>query len=224
MDFESQEYYEFLGQFVTEERLALFDEVLAQRTRHITVAIEDIYQPHNASAVLRSCDCFGIQDVHIIENRNKYNINPKVALGSGKWITMHKHNELENNSVACVNDLKKRGYKVLATTPHTDDIFLDDIDITEPVALVFGNEKEGISDEVRSVADGFVRIPMYGFTESFNISVSAAVCLNVLANKIRKTDLDWGLSESEQLELKLKWLKKHLGSQEAYEKEFLERK
>jgi len=224
MDFESQEYYEFLGQFVTEERLALFDEVLAQRTRHITVAIEDIYQPHNASAVLRSCDCFGIQDVHIIENRNKYNINPKVALGSGKWITMHKHNELENNSVACVNDLKKRGYKVLATTPHTDDIFLDDIDLTEPVALVFGNEKEGISDEVRSVADGFVRIPMYGFTESFNISVSAAVCLNVLANKIRKTDLDWGLSESEQLELKLKWLKKHLGSQEAYEKEFLERK
>jgi len=224
MDFESQEYYEFLGQFVTEERLALFDEVLAQRTRHITVAIEDIYQPHNASAVLRSCDCFGIQDVHIIENRNKYNINPKVALGSGKWITMHKHNELENNSVACVNDLKKRGYKVLATTPHTDDIFLDDIDINQPVALVFGNEKEGISDEVRSVADGFVRIPMYGFTESFNISVSAAVCLNVLANKIRKTDLDWGLSESEQLELKLKWLKKHLGSQEAYEKEFLERK
>jgi len=220
----SQEFYDFLSQFIMEERLETFENVLNERTRHITVAIEDIYQPHNASAVLRTCDCFGIQDVHIIENNNKYNINPKVALGSAKWLTMKKHNELENNSLACINHLKKQGYTIVATTPHTDDVTLDELPLDKPIALVFGNEKEGISDIVRENADAFMRIPMYGFTESFNISVSAAVCLNVLANKIRTLDLDWNISAEEKLELKLNWVKEHLGNTENFLKEFIKRK
>jgi tRNA (guanosine-2'-O-)-methyltransferase len=217
------EFYDFLVQFITEERVAHFDKVLDQRTRHITVAIEDIYQPHNASAVLRSCDCFGIQDVHIIENRNPYKINPEVALGSGKWLTMKKHNELKNNSKACIDHLKAQGYTIVATPPHTDDVLLDQLPLDKPVALIFGTEGAGISNIVRENADAFMRIPMYGFTESFNISVSAAVCLNVLSSKIREQDIDWHLNDEERLALKIEWAKAHLGNTEGYIKEYKRR-
>lgn len=216
----SEEFQIFLEQFLTPERIEIMRRILEDRTRHFTIAIEDIYHPHNASAVVRTCDCFGIQDIHIIENRNKYKVNPKVALGSGQWVNIIKHNEGINNSAACMEDLKSRGYKVIATTPHTYDISLYDLSIDQPVALIFGNEKDGISDIVREHADGFMRIPMYGFTESFNISVSAAICLSVLTEKLRKTDLDWHLSEQEKNELIHEWTKQKVGTIEKYEHEF----
>ncbi|MCB9187900.1 MAG: RNA methyltransferase [Flavobacteriales bacterium] len=216
----SDEFQEFLAQFLTPERKEVMKTVIEERTRHITIAIEDIYQPHNASAVVRTCDCFGIQDVHIIENRNKYKVNPKVALGSGQWVNIIKHNELEHNSEACMLHLKKKGYKIIATTPHTDDISLYDLSIEEPVALIFGNEKNGITDVVRKHADGFLRIPMYGFTESFNISVSAAICLSVLAEKLRKMDFDWKLKEEEKKLIIHEWTKFRLGSIDKFEHEF----
>lgn len=216
----SAEFQSFLEQFLTPERIEIMRRILEDRTRHFTIAIEDIYHPHNASAVVRTCDCFGIQDIHIIENRNKYEVNPKVALGSGQWVNIIKHNEGPNNSTACVMDLKSRGYKVIATTPHTDDMSLYDLPIDQPVALIFGNEKDGISDYVKEHADGFMRIPMYGFTESFNISVSAAICLSVLTEKLRKTDFDWHLSEQEKNELIHEWTKQKVGTIEKYEHEF----
>lgn len=216
----SEEFQSFLEQFITPERIEIMRRILEDRTRHFTIAVEDIYHPHNASAVVRTCDCFGIQDIHIIENRNKYKVNPKVALGSGQWVNIIKHNEGINNSTACVTDLKSRGYKVIATTPHTDDMSLYDLPIDQPVALIFGNEKDGISDHVKEHADGFMRIPMYGFTESFNISVSAAICLSVLTEKLRKAEFDWHLSEQEKNELIHEWTKQKVGTIEKYEHEF----
>lgn len=209
----------YLQAMLTPERVATFERVLAQRTRHLTVVVEDIYQPHNASAVLRSCDCFGVQDVHIVEYETEYNVNPGVALGSSKWITMHQYKpqEMEDPLVSCMETLKTKGYRVLATTPHTDDQLIGEIDLSQPTALVFGNEGRGISDRVHEMADGFVKIPMYGFTESFNISVSAALCLYELTERLRKTDLNWQLSEAEKEVLRLAWTRKSIKNVEKIE-------
>lgn len=214
------EFQSFLEKFLTSDRKEVMNSTLDNRTRHLTIAIEDIYHPHNASAVVRTCDAFGIQDVHIIENRNKYQMNPKVALGSGQWVNIIKHNTAEYNSVSCIDHLKKKGYKIIATTPHTDDISLYDLDIEEPVALIFGNEKDGISEGVRENADGFMRIPMYGFAESFNISVSAAICLSVLTEKLRQMKIDWQLSDEEKKLILFEWTKHKVGTIDKYLHEF----
>lgn len=214
----------YLEQFATEERLASFEKVLENRTRHLTVALENIYQPHNASAVMRSCDCFGIQDVHVIENSNEYRINPGVALGATKWISLHKYNQKPNNTSDCIKSLKNKGYTIVATTPHTNDVSLEEIPIDKPIALFFGAEKKGLSKEMMDQADVFMKIPMFGFTESFNISVSAALCLHVLSNKIRTSNLAWQLSEEERNELYLDWLRKSIDRVDVIERDYLNRK
>ena len=164
----------FLQEFITENRLATFEKVLDNRTRYITVSLEDIYQSQNASAVLRTSDCFGIQDIHVIENKNKYNINPDVALGSSQWLNITKYNQEENNTLQAIQKLKEKGYRIVATTPHTDDVDLDSFDLTKgKIALFFGTELKGLSDLMIENADEYLKIPMYGFTESYNISVSA---------------------------------------------------
>lgn len=203
-----KELIEYLKQFVSEDRLSRFDEILDERTRHITVVLEDIYQAHNASAVLRSCDCFGIQDVHFIESKNRYKISTDVDMGASQWLTINRKESPEGkNTISYLNELKSKGYKIVATTPHEKDCTLDQLDITQKTALVFGTEIDGITDAVREAADEFVRIPMYGFTESFNISVSAALCLYELSTRMRSNkDIQYKLSDEEREELWLKWL------------------
>lgn len=199
---------EILKKFVTENRLERFNTVIENRTRYATVVLEDIYQPHNASAVLRSCELFGVQDVHIIENNNEYNINPDVAVGASKWLNLHRYNELKNNTLSAIKKLKNNGYRIVATTPHRNDVELKDFDINRgKFALIFGSEMLGITDVVLDNADEFLRINMYGFTESFNISVSVAVILHELIEKLHKSDVAWRLSNNERKELLLKWLK-----------------
>ncbi|MDF1672006.1 MAG: RNA methyltransferase, partial [Vicingaceae bacterium] len=148
-----------LLEFITENRKELFDSVISERTKHLTVVLEDIFQPQNASAVLRSCDVFGIQDVHVIENENEYNVNPRVVHGASKWINLHKYNEKENNTLNCINQLKEKGYKVYGTTPHTNDTLLEDLPIENKTALMFGTEMTGLSDIAMSNVDGYVKIP-----------------------------------------------------------------
>lgn len=208
----------YLEGFITENKKELFGQIIRNRTRHITIALEDIYQSQNASAVLRSCDCFGIQDVHIIENRYEYSINPDVALGSSKWLNLIKYNENEDNTLDCFRSLRDKGYRIVATTPHRDDTMLDELDLTEKTAFVFGTELEGLSDTAIENADAFVKIPMYGFTESFNISVSAAILLHHLTEKLRASDIPWELSEEEMLDTQILWAKsvvKHSDKHEA---------
>jgi tRNA (guanosine-2'-O-)-methyltransferase len=171
------ELINYLSSFISETRRAKFDEVLKYRTRHFTLVLEDLYQPHNASAVLRSCDIFGIQDIHIIENKNAYTVNKDIAMGSPKWLNLYKYRKEENNSLTCINNLKQKGYRVIATSPNEQVTTIDELPIDKPLALFFGTELTGISETVMEHADEFVKIPMYGFTESFNISVSAALCM-----------------------------------------------
>ncbi len=211
----------YLSQFISESRYELFHKVLEQRTRYMTVVLEDIFQPHNASAVLRSCDCFGTQDVHIIENENEYRINPDIVLGSAQWLTLHRHNQDENNTISAINKLKSEGYRIVATTPHTNDVNLDDFDINKgKFALMFGSERPGLSDLAMKHADEFLKIPMYGFTESFNISVSAAIILNRLRTKLMQSEINWRLQESEKDEILTKWLRGSIRKSELIVKKF----
>jgi tRNA (guanosine-2'-O-)-methyltransferase len=212
--------YEYLVGFISEQRREKFENYILNRTRYVTVAVEDIYQTHNASAVLRSAECFGIQDVHVIENRNKYRPSAEVAKGAEKWLTIHYHNENENNTLGCIQHLRSQGYRIVATTPHEKDQFIYDLDVRKgKIALFFGTEIEGISDEVRREADEFVKIPMYGFTESFNISVSAAICLYEIKQKLTE-DLNWELTEEEKSDILLTWVKQSVREPELLEKEF----
>lgn len=207
--------------FITPDRLGLFQQVISNRTRHITVVLEDIYQPHNASAVLRTCDCFGIQDVHIIESRNSYEVNPDVALGSDKWLTLTKHNEAEENTISAYKLLREKGYTIVATSPHKNDCTLDELQLNQKTALVFGTELNGLSKEAIDGADTFVKIPMYGFTESFNISVSAAIVLHNLTERLRKTGEDWRLKEDEKVSILIQWMRNSIKRSDLIEQEFL---
>jgi len=174
-----------LQRFLSPERIQKFDTVLANRTRHFTVAVENLFQSHNASAVMRNCDCFGIQDLHVIANHNQYELSKDVAMGAEKWVDMHNYYEKENNTQDCIDKIKSQGFQIVATTPHTNDVFLPEFDVSERSAFFFGTERGGLSDLVMDQADAFVRIPMYGFTESYNISVSAALVLHDVVTDLK---------------------------------------
>ncbi|HEU4718448.1 MAG TPA: RNA methyltransferase [Bacteroidia bacterium] len=212
---------EFLSGFISETRKQKFHDILALRTRYLTVAVEDIYQPHNISAVLRSAECFGVQDVHIIGNRNKYNPNPDIVMGASKWLTLHHYTKTEDNTLSCIRSLKEKGYRIVATTPHEEQASPETFDLEKGKAvLFFGTELEGISETVKREADEFLTIPMYGFTESFNISVSAAICLYALTSRLRKSDKHWQLDETEKAELFLEWTRNTLNRPDLLEEEF----
>ncbi|MGD9993490.1 MAG: TrmH family RNA methyltransferase [Salinivirgaceae bacterium] len=199
----------YLKEFISTKRKALFEQVIQNRTRYISVALEDIYQPHNASAVLRTCDCFGIQDVHVIENQNKYQVNPDVALGSSQWVNIVKHNRQEHNTLNTIQHLKENGYRIVATTPHTNDVTLDKLNLDEgKIALFFGTEMRGLSQTMLDHADTYLKIPMFGFTESFNISVSASIILHHLTHKLHQSELNWQLSDFEKEQVQHEWLKR----------------
>ena len=214
---QKQALLEYLKTFVSDERLKRFDEVLAERIGHMHIVLEDIYQEHNASAVLRSVDCFGIQNVHFIETRNFYKVSDDVALGASQWLNIHRH----KNTKETLSELKSQGFKIVATTPHKNDKTIYDFDVTQKFALVFGTEKEGISQDIFDMADEFVKIPMYGFTESFNISVCAAMCMNEFSNKIRKEIPNPYLAENEKQAIYIEWLKKSIKKCDLIIKDFI---
>lgn len=211
-----------LSTYVTPERFELFKKIVDQRTNYITVVLEDIYQSQNASAVLRTCDCFGIQNIHVIENRNTFDVNPDVSLGSSKWLSIERYNQNENNTIDALLSLKKQGYRIVATTPHENDIDLHSFDVSKgKCAFVFGTELKGISQKVKDNADEFMKIPMYGFTESFNISVSAAIILHYTTLMLRQNGVDWQLSQSERNALLLRYLMNNIKGSKYIAKTFL---
>ncbi len=221
----NKELIEYFKTFITEQRLYKMENILSLRTRYLTVVLENIYQPHNASAVLRSCDGFGIQDVHIIENSNSYRINPGVSLGTSQWLTMHNYSKEKENSKTAIETLKKTGYRIVATTPHREDKNLEIFDLPKgKIALFFGTEMHGLSDIVLENADEFMKIPMYGFVESFNISVSCALSLHNLSHRLRESDIDWTLNPKEKEEVLLEWMRKSVKNAASLEEEYYRRR
>ncbi|MFR7878446.1 MAG: TrmH family RNA methyltransferase [Butyricimonas paravirosa] len=175
------------------------------------MVLEDFYQQHNCSAVLRSCDCFGIQNVHVIENMNSFTDNSEISMGAADWLTVHRHRKRENNTVETIEMLKSQGYRIVATTPHERDTFIDDIDLYKgKMAFFMGTELTGLSDDVLSRADEFVKVPMYGFTESYNVSVCAALLMYSVVQRLRQTDIDWHLPEEERYQVLFAWYKRSI--------------
>ena len=196
-----------LSGWVTEKRLCRIEEILTQRTRYLTVALEDIYQSQNASAVLRTCECFGVQDVHIIENYNPYQINPMVLKGSDKWLTIHRYNQSDDNRAKVVRWLKSEGYRIIATSLCEKSILLSDFDVERGrCAIIFGNEHQGVSEYMMEQADECLKIPMSGFTQSLNVSVSAGIIISRLIEKIRNSTVGWQLTDPEKDILRAEWL------------------
>nr|WP_298659934.1 RNA methyltransferase [uncultured Flavobacterium sp.] len=210
----------YLEEFITENRKDRFIQILENRTNHLTIAMEDVYQLHNTSAVMRSCEVFGIQQLHVIEERFGKRIDKEIALGAEKWVDINRHVSVQD----CIDDLKASGYQIIATTPHNDSCMLDEFDITKKSALFFGTEKLGLSKEVMEQADGFLKIPMVGFTESLNISVSAAIVIQDLTNRLRKSGINWKLTEEEKLDKKIDWTRKSIKDIEFVESRFFEEK
>ena len=207
---------------ITDERKALFEELIQKRTKYLTVVLENIYQPLNASAVLRSCDCFGIQDVHVIENYNEFKADKEVAMGASNWLTVNRYEKNENNTLDCIQSLKNRGYRIVATSPHNSQTDLINFDLSKgKTALFFGTELEGLSNLVLENADEHLHIPMYGFTESFNLSVSAAICLYEIRMKMEKENIKWQMTKDEKNQVLLDWLRCSIDRSEIVEDDFL---
>ncbi len=203
----------YLESFITPRRSELINQVLEKRTKYVTVVLEDIYQPHNASAVLRTCDCVGIQDVHIIENSNRYKLNPDVTLGSDKWLSLIRYRQYDDNTLMAINDLRQSGYRIIATSPQNGSQIPGKFDIYKgKAAFFFGTELNGLSDTALKNADEFLQIPMLGFTRSFNISVSAAIILYNITTRLRESSIQWQLSDDEKTALKTKWIENSLKS------------
>ncbi|WP_422861448.1 TrmH family RNA methyltransferase [Flagellimonas sp. W118] len=211
------ELFTYLEGFLTEERKQRFLEVLQNRTKFLTVAIEDVFQLHNTSAVIRSCDAFGIQEAHVIEDRFGQRLDKNIAMGAEQWVDVNRY----QTTAECLNHLKAKGYQIIATTPHNDSKYLGDFNLESKTAFFFGTEKEGLSDEVMAQADGFLKIPMIGFSESLNISVSAAIIIQQLMERLRQSNIFWQLSEAEILEKRLDWTKKSIKNVEGIIERYL---
>jgi tRNA (guanosine-2'-O-)-methyltransferase len=207
----------YLSQFVTPDRLAKIQTLVALRTRYITVALEDVHQSHNASAIVRSFEAFGLQDIHCVTGKNKFDVKNTVASGASKWLTLQEH----KTSQDCIASLKQAGYKIVATSPHATKT-LEAINLDQKIALLFGTEQEGLTQQTIDQADELIKIPMSGFTESFNVSVSVALCVYSLSTRLRASDVVWQLNQQEQEILFLEWLKKSIERSDLLEKRFLE--
>lgn len=204
--FQDTDYLAYLEGFLTENRVARFREVLENRTKHFTIVTEDVYQLHNTSAVMRSCEVFGIQELGVIEEKFGKRIDKEIALGAEKWVDINRY----NSNQQCIDSLRSRGYQIVATTPHVEANFLEDYDITKPAAIFFGTEKSGLSPDIMEQADAYIKIPMVGFTESLNISVSAAITIQNLTTRLRNTAIPWQLTEAELLEKRIDWARKSI--------------
>jgi rRNA methylases len=213
---------DFFSRYVTDHKKVFIDKVLSQRTKYITLVLDDIFQSQNASAVIRTCECMGLQDIHIIENDAKYSVNKRVLKGSNKWMDLHRYKMKGlNNEEVCFRKLRENGYKIIVTDPSPEGVPIHEVPIDDKLAIVMGNELNGISQYAFEHADMKVNIPMYGFTESLNISVSAAICLNTLIPKLRYSDLNWRLSDEEAVIIRLNWLRNIVRKSDLLEREFL---
>lgn len=224
----SAEYHpaliDYLKQVVTPERAARLEKVIAQRTRHVTVALENIHKPHNASAILRSCDSFGVQDLHIIDTYNQYAISNTTTSGAHQWVTHHfyHHDDNRQNVANCFASLRENGYRVLAMTLREGAIPVHELPVDHKVALVFGTELFGLTDEAHELADGWAQVPMLGFTDSLNVSVAAAIAMQNLSSRARLQRVAWQLGDEERDALLLQWLLNNVEQPEAIVARFLQ--
>ena len=210
-----------MREFVVDEKNALFARLIQERTDYVAIVMEDLYQSHNQSAVMRSADCYGIQNVHLIENRNRYDSTSTVSQGAREWLTLHRHKRKENNTLSTIQQLREEGYRIIATTPHTNDVLIDELDLKKgKMAFFLGTELTGLSDTVIQEADEFVKVPMYGFTESLNVSVCGAIIMYSVMQRLRVSDIDWHLTPERKIEVLFQWYKNAIKASDEILKRF----
>jgi len=218
----SNKLTQYLESFLTEDRKLLLHKVLENRTRHLSIVVEDLFQAQNISAVIRSCECMGVQDIHIVNSLNDFQIHKAITMGADKWLTIKQYQKNCNSMLTCINSLKAKGYTIVATVPGESGCFLESLSLEKPVAFLFGTELTGLSKEAIVAADQTVKIPMYGFTNSFNISNSVAIIVTYCIEKLRKSTIKWQLSDEEKDELLFDWVQKSLKKPELLIKRYLE--
>lgn len=220
-----EELADVLAPYVSDNKKAKIEAALGYRTRYLALVLEDIAKPQNASATLRTCDCLGVQDIHVIENRTSYEVNPCVALGASQWITLHRHNAPgTDNTAACFEGLRTQGYRIVATSPNAGALALEEVPLDCKVALLFGNEEDGLSDGALAAADACLRLPMYGFTPSYNLSVSVALTLFHLVRRLHDADVPWHLTPAEKTALTYQWYREIAPHADLIEKAHIERR
>jgi tRNA (guanosine-2'-O-)-methyltransferase len=216
-----EELIAYLETFVSANRINTINQNLAYRTRYITIILENIYQFHNASAVLRTCECLGIQDMHIIDNKNPFKTNTEITMGSERWLNINRYSDKDLSSTDVIERIKAKGYRIVATSSHANSTDFENIDLNKgKIAFVFGTELTGISNSVLEAADEHLKIPMYGFTESYNLSVSAAIILHIFSHQLRTSNIDWKIPYDELVDIKLNWLRNSIKKPELLEKHF----
>jgi tRNA (guanosine-2'-O-)-methyltransferase len=203
--------YDLLSEHLTENKRNLFERILTERTRHVTLVMEDLYQAQNTSAIQRSTESFGIQDLHIIENKHTFSHHRKISKGSSDWLTMHRYNEAGiNNTATCLRTLKNKGYQIVVTALHEKTIALHEVDLSKKTAVLMGTELTGASDKAMEMADVYMKIPTVGFTESLNVSVASAIIMQHLTQRMRQENQPWQLTNDEMLHLKIEWAKQSI--------------
>jgi len=216
---------EHLGRYISSERIEKIEAVLNERTHYICLVLEDINKPHNASATIRTCECLGVQNIHIIENaenESPFYASKLVTQGASKWVDLHRYRKKnKNNTLACIAHLKQEGYRVVATSPEEDSLSLAEIPLDRKLAIMFGNEEKGLSREAFDAADATLRLPMFGFTQSYNISVSVAIAFSQMIAKLRASNIRWRLSDKEKQQLKRLWYRRSIRAGKMIEKAFL---
>lgn len=215
----TKEYLLYLQDFISASRKSRIDDILQFRTKHFTIVVEDVFQLHNTSAVMRSCEAFGIQELQVVEQKFGKNIDSEIALGAQKWVDIYRYHSNQN----CIDALKSQGYQMIATTPHHTSCCLADFDISKPSAIFFGTEKTGLSEDVMQQANGFIKIPMVGFTESLNVSVAAAIVIQQLTERLRKSSCRWQLTDEELFLKKLDWTSKSIQNLKSVQSRYLEK-
>lgn len=192
----------YLQEFLTQERIDVLAGTLAQRTRYMTILTENTFHPQNASALVRHCEAFGLQDLHTVETVCKFNPNVNIVRGTDKWVDIIRHQD----TTEALFSLKSAGYRIVATTPHHKSCTPETFDVTSgPFCLVFGTEHAGVSDEILQSADEYLQIPMCGMVESLNVSASAAILIYMLSQRVRLSDVLWQIDEPSQAEVLFRW-------------------
>jgi tRNA (guanosine-2'-O-)-methyltransferase len=197
--------YLYLKEYLTAERLKLIEDTSAQRTRHISFGLEDVYQEHNAGALVRTCECFGIQDLYVIENHHEFRASPNISRGSYKWINSIYFRRSEDPIQDCIANIKSKGYRLAATTPGRNSVPLEELNLETPTLFFFGKEKHGLDQQIIDAADVQTHIPMSGVTESLNVSVAAGVTAHHITSRLKSSDIPWQLSEEDLLDLRIEW-------------------
>ena len=196
-----RETFGYLKQFLTDERLQKIEHFAAESSNFVLPVMEDVYQFRNAAAIVRSVEACGFHKIVAMESENVFNPNLRVTKGAETWVEVEKL----PHHLDSLKEIKNRGYKILAFSPENNATMLPHYQINEPVALVFGTELEGVTDEILEFADETLAIPMYGFTKSFNVSVAAAICVYELKQKLIKSNIDYKLSEEKLWRMKVRW-------------------